>query len=145
MTAAGQGTPTGTISGYILDPRRLAVPGARVIADSPAMAATSSVTSNRQGAYSVPAVIPGLYNLTIEANGFKTIHLDGVVIEVNERARLDFALTTGSKTDNITVFGSAPLLNASVSTLIDNRFVDNMPLNGAGALAPSSFWRWERC
>ena len=75
----------------------------------------------------MPAVIPGLYNLTIEANGFKTIHLDGVVIEVNERARLDFALTTGSKTDNITVFRSAPLLNASVSTLIGNRFVEICP------------------
>jgi hypothetical protein len=70
------------------------------------------------------------------ANGFKTIHLDGMAIEVNERARLDFALTTGSKMDNITVLGSALLLNISdlsASTLIGNRFVDNMPLNGGGA------------
>ena len=49
------------------------------------------------------ALIPGLCDLIREANGFTTIHLDVVVIEVNERACLDFALTIGSKTDNITV------------------------------------------
>jgi hypothetical protein len=53
-----------------------------------------------------------------------------VVIEVNQRARLDFALTIGSESDNITISRSAPLLNpsdASVSILMGNRFVDNMP------------------
>ncbi len=65
--------------------------------------------------------------------GFRTIHVNGVMIEVNQLARLDFALTLDSKSDSITVLGSAPLLNtwgASVSTLFNNRFVDNMPLNG---------------
>lgn len=48
-------------------------------------------------------------------------------------AHLDFTLTIGSRSDSITVLASAPLLNtsdASVSTLIGNRFVDTMPLNG---------------
>ena len=69
----------------------------------------------------------------MEANGFKTIHQNGVVVEVDQRARLDFALTIGSNTETITVEGSAPLLNtsdASVSTVIGNRFVENLPLNG---------------
>ena len=67
--------------------------------------------------------------------GFKAIHVNVVIIEVYQRVRLDFALTIGHKTDSITVLGSALLLNtsdASVSTLIGNRFVDNMPLNGRG-------------
>src|SRR5205807_774896 len=77
--------------------------------------------------------LPGPYNITIEANGFKTVHQNSVVVEVDQRARLDFALTVGSNTESITVRGSAPLLNtsdASVSTLIGNRFVENLPLNG---------------
>jgi carboxypeptidase family protein len=133
LTAAGQGAPTGTISIYILDPSGLAVPGGRGIVDIPTMAATRSVTSNGQGANSVPALMPGPCNLTTEADGFKTIRLDGVVIEAEQMARLDFTLTIGSKSDSITVLGSAPLFNtsdASVSTLIGNRFVENMPLNG---------------
>jgi hypothetical protein len=58
---------------------------------------------------------------------------------VGQRARLDFALIVGSNTETITVQGSALLLNssdASVSTLIGNRFVEDLPLNGrASALS----------
>src|SRR5580658_3777694 len=121
------------MSGLISDPAGLAVPGARVVVQSADTGATRAVSSNQQGEYSVPALPPGPYNITIEANGFKTIHQNGVVVEVDQRARLDFALTVGSNTETVTVEGNAPLLNASdasVSTVIGNRFVENLPLNG---------------
>jgi hypothetical protein len=121
------------LSGLITDPSGLAVPGARVAVQSADTAATRTVSSNQQDEYSVPALLPGPYNITIEADGFKTVHQNGVVVEVDQRARLDFALTVGSKGESITVEGNAPLLNtsgASVSTLIGNQFVENMPLNG---------------
>ncbi len=121
------------ISGLITDPAGLAVPNAKVVVQSADTGATRTVFSNQQGEYSVPALSPGPYNITVEANGFATIHQDSVVVEVDQRARLDFTLTVGSKAETITVQGSAPLLNtsdASVSTLIGNRFVENLPLNG---------------
>src|SRR5580658_6178373 len=121
------------LSGLITDPASLAVPGAKVVVQSVDTGATRTVSSNQQGEYSVPALLPGAYNITIEANGFKIIHQNGVVVEVDQRARLDFALTVGSNTESITVQGSAPLLNASdasVSTVIGNQFVENLPLNG---------------
>src|SRR5271169_2301019 len=121
------------LSGLISDPAGLAVPGARVVVQSADTRGTRTVSSNQQGEYSVPALLPGPYNITIEATGFKTIHQNGVAVEVDQRARLDFALTVGSNTESITVQGSAPLLNtsdASVSTLIGNQFVEHLPLNG---------------
>jgi hypothetical protein len=121
------------LSGLITDPSKLAVPNAKVVVESAGTAATRTVSSNQQGEYSVPALLPGPYNIKVEANGFKTIHQNGIVVEVDQRARLDFALTVGSTTETVTVQGSGPLLNtsdASVSTVIDNRFVENMPLNG---------------
>jgi hypothetical protein len=121
------------LSGLITDPSSLAVPGARVVVQSADTTATRAVSSNRQGEYSVPALRPGPYNITVEANGFKTVHQNGVVVEVDQRARLDFALNVGNNTETVTVQGSAPLLNtsdASVSTLIGNRLVENLPLNG---------------
>jgi hypothetical protein len=121
------------LSGLITDPSGLAVSGARVVVRSANTGATRAVSSNQQGEYSVPALLPGPYNITIEANGFQTLNQSGVVFEVGQRARLEFALTVGSKTETVTVQGSAPLLNtsdASVSTLIGNRFVENLPLNG---------------
>jgi hypothetical protein len=121
------------LSGLITDPSGLAVPGARVVVQSADTAATRTVPSNQQGEYSVPALLPGPYNITIEANGFKTVHQNGIAVEVDQRVRLNFALTIGSSTETITVQASAPLLNtsdASVSTLIGNQFVENLPLNG---------------
>ncbi|MFZ0419496.1 MAG: TonB-dependent receptor [Candidatus Sulfotelmatobacter sp.] len=132
-SVAAQGTPTGTISGYIVDPAGLAVPGARVAVESENTGAMRDVFSNHQGLYSVPALLPGPYNITVEASGFKTLHENRIVLEAEQTARLDFNLTIGSTSETITVEGSAPLLNtsdASVSTLIGNRFVENMPLNG---------------
>jgi hypothetical protein len=52
------------------------------------------------------------------------------VVEVDQRARLNFALTIGSNAESITAQGSVPLLNtsdASVSTVIVNRFVETCP------------------
>src|SRR5580693_8028002 len=121
------------LSGLITDPSGLAVPRANVVVQKVDTGGTRTVSSNQQGEYSVPALLPGPYNITVEANGFKTIHQNGIVVEVDQRARLDFALTVGSNTDTITVQGSAPLLNASdasVSTVIGNQFVENLPLNG---------------
>src|SRR5271166_3062789 len=121
------------ISGLITDPSGLAVPNARVAAENPGTSAARTVSSNQQGGYSVPALLPSPYNITVEARGFKTVHQNGVTVEVDQRARLDFALTIGSNRETITVEGSAPLLNtsdASVSTLIGNPFVENLPLNG---------------
>src|SRR5580658_11348757 len=118
------------LSGLISDPSHRAVPGARVLVQSSDTGATRTVSSNQQGEYSVPALLPGPYSITVEANGFKTIHQNGVVVEVDQRARLDFALTVGSTTETINVEGGTPLLNtsdASVSTVIDHQFVENLP------------------
>ena len=121
------------LSGLITDPSGLAVPGAKIVVGNSDTGATRAVSSNQQGEYSVPALLPGPHNITVEANGFRGLHQNGVVLEVGQRARLDFTLTIGSNTESTTVQGSAPLLNASdasVSTVIGNRFVENLPLNG---------------
>ena len=133
IAAAAQGTPAGTIYGYILDPHHLPLPGARVVVESTNTGATRDVVSNHQGLYSVPALQPGPYNITVEADGFKAVHQTGIALEADQQARMDFALTIGSRTESITVQGGAPLLNtsdATVSTLIGNQFVENMPMNG---------------
>ena len=131
--AAAQGTPAGTIYGYILDPHGLALPGARIVVADPNTGATRGTSTSQQGFYSIPALQPGPYNITVEARGFTTVHQNGIVLEADQQARLDVTLKVGGTTESITVEGSAPLLNtsdATVSTLIGNQFVDNMPLNG---------------
>ena len=124
---------TAELSGLISDPSGLPVPNATVNVQNQATRASHRVTSNQEGLYSVPARPPDSYDITIEAAGFKSIHQNGIVLEVDQRATLDFSLSIGSISESVTVEGSAPLLNqsdASVSTVIGNRFIENMPLNG---------------
>ena len=102
------------LSGLVSDPSGLAVPNARISVENANTGASRAVLSNQQGKFSVPALLPGQYNITVEASGFKTVHQNGVVVEVDQRARLDFALTIGSSAENITVQGTAPLLNTSM-------------------------------
>jgi len=133
LAAAPATAQNAEISGFISDPSGLAVVGARVVVQSGPTGVRRAVSSNQDGWYTVSSLLPGAYDIAIEANGFKTIHQNRVMLEVDQRARLDFELTIGSTTETITVEGSAPLLNASdasVSTVIGNRFVENMPLNG---------------
>ena len=66
------------VSGLITDPSGRAAPGVRVLVHSPVTGATRSVSSNQRGEYSDPALLPGPYNFTVESNGFKVIHEDGV-------------------------------------------------------------------
>jgi Carboxypeptidase regulatory-like domain len=106
--AAAQGTPAGTISGYIVDPDRRVVPGARVSVESADTGEAHHVSSNHEGVYSVPALSPGSYNITVAASGFKTLNQNGVVITANQKARLDFVLTVGSAT---VLLGSADVFS----------------------------------
>ena len=124
---------TAEVSGLISDPSGLPVPNAAVNVQRRETGATRRAVSNQQGLYSVPALPPGTYDVAIEATGFKSLHQNGIFLEVDQRATLDFSLTIGSTSETITVEGSATLINssdASVSTVIGNRFVANLPLNG---------------
>ena len=145
---------TAELSGIITDPSGLAVPERRSRIEGQTAAYPRRHLEPAKASTASPRLLPGSYDLTVEANGFKTVHQNGVVLEVDQRATLDFALTIGSTTETITVEGSAPLLNASdasVSTVIGNRFVENMPLNGRSfsslidlapgvVLTPSNFY-----
>ena len=124
---------TAELSGLISDPSSLPVPNATIKVQIPETGATRRAVSNAQGLYSLPALPPGTLDLTVEVTGFKSVHQTGIVLEVGQRARLDFPLSIGIATESITVEGGSPLLNqsdASVSSVIGNRFVENMPLNG---------------
>jgi Carboxypeptidase regulatory-like domain/TonB dependent receptor len=124
---------TAQLSGLIKDPQSGAVPNASVEVRNEETGGISRTTSNADGIYVVPALNPGKYDLTAQAAGFKTLTRDGIVLEVAQRARLDITLEVGAVADTVTVSGDASMTNtadASVSTVVDRQFVENIPLNG---------------
>jgi hypothetical protein len=123
------------LSGLIQDPSNSAVSGAQVSIRNEQTGGRRSTNSNRSGFYSLPALSPGVYRLSIRATGFETIVREGIKLEVGETARVDFNLRLGDFRTVVTVSGGPPLINsegASVGTVIDRDTIDQMPLNGRG-------------
>jgi hypothetical protein len=126
------------LSGLIEDPSNGGVSGAEVAIRNEQTGGRRNTKSNASGFYSLPALGPGLYRLSIRAIGFETIVREGITLEVGESARMDFSLRLGDFRTEVTVHGDSPLINtedASVGTVIDRETIDQMPLNGRGIQA----------
>ena len=122
-----------SLSGRVTDASKARIAGARVAAISSATNISAETTANSTGEFYLPSLHPGTYRIEVEKTGFKKLVRPDVTLHVQDGLNLDFEMAVGSASESITVEGGAPPLNtsdASVSTLIDNRFVENMPLNG---------------
>ena len=97
-------------------------------------------TTNTSGNYLVTALLPGTYRVTTQAQGFKQMSREPIVLEVDQIARIDFNLTIGGTQETVEVQASAVLLNSESSTIsavVENRQVVELPLNGRN---PSNRW-----
>jgi hypothetical protein len=131
-TAPGQ-SANGTVSGIVLDPSGGVIAGADVLIVNDATAVQYPGKTNSEGYYVVPNIAPGTYRIQVSNSGFKTIVKPDIVIHVEDALAINFTLPIGAASEIVTVEGGAPLINtenASVGTVIDRNFVENLPLNG---------------
>ena len=90
--ASAQTTGTATIVGTVTDSTGAVVPGAKVTARNVERSFVYEGVTNETGAYYIPNLTSGSYQLTVEASGFKTYQRGGVVLRINEQPRIDIAL-----------------------------------------------------
>ena len=122
-----------TISGGVTDPSGNFIVNAEVEIANDATGIVYSANTNNSGMYLVPILPPGHYHVQVSKPGFKTIIKADVVLNVQSALALNFTLPVGATSESVTVgSASAPIntTDASVSTVIDREFVENMPLNG---------------
>jgi hypothetical protein len=122
-----------TISGGVTDGSGRFVVDASVDIVNDETGVVYSVKTNASGIYFVPILPPGHYHVQVSKPGFKTLIKPDVILNVQSAIALNFALPIGAKSESITVEAGTSILNttdASVSTVIDSKFVENMPLNG---------------
>ncbi|HZS04145.1 MAG TPA: carboxypeptidase regulatory-like domain-containing protein [Blastocatellia bacterium] len=137
LAATGKAQTSGEITGLVTDSSGAAVSGAVVTATNKATGAPRKVTTNSEGLYAFPSLLPGVYELKVEQAGFKTARLDNVRIEVQQTARLDVAMEVGAVGETLTITSNSALLNAetaTVGTVIENKIVTELPLNGRNYL-----------
>jgi hypothetical protein len=124
---------TATVSGQVADPSGLKITGAQVKLVDIDRDSNTSVTTNSSGLYVFPSVRPGRYRMAVTAPGFKVVNVTDVTINVQDHLEQNFKLVVGSISESITVEGGAPLVDtesATVSTVVDRNFAENLPMNG---------------
>ena len=131
VPAHGQVT-TGTLVGTVRDPSGI-VPGATVTIREQNRGTTDTVVTDETGSYTAPFLTPGTYAVEVSVPGFRKWVREGVVLQVNQRARVDVTLEVGGIEETTTVTASAPLLrtdSSEVGTVIEERAIKELPLNG---------------
>ncbi len=134
-------TPSGEISGVVADQAGSVVAGVRVLLTNTATNAPREVQTNDSGLYAFPALSPGTYTLKVEKSGFRAIERKNIDVLTGSANRIDVTLEVGELTNVVEVAGGAPILqseNASIGTVIENRTIVELPLNGRNYLQLTS-------
>ena len=123
---------TGGILGTVRDASGSAVPQAAVVVTNTGTNARTEIRSDASGNYIAPLLPPGAYSVEASAPGFKRFHQSGIVVQVQQQARVDILLTLGEVTESVTVTADAAVLEtttSSIGAVVDNRRIVNLPLN----------------
>ncbi len=123
---------TGTIVGTVSDSNGV-VPSATVTIREVNKGTADTYMTDATGSYTAPFLTPGTYAVEVNVSGFKKWMRDGVVLQVNQRARVDVTLEVGGVEETTTVVAEAPLLrtdSSEVGTVIEERAIKELPLNG---------------
>ncbi len=124
---------TATISGTVVDPTGANIQGAAVTVENVANGVRREAQTNSDGAFSVPLLQPGRYDVTVSKDGFQTLKKSGVELVIEQVASVNVALAVGSTQQAVTVTGEVPLVETSTAglgTVIGQKETVDLPLNG---------------
>ncbi|AMY07617.1 hypothetical protein LuPra_00791 [Luteitalea pratensis] len=121
----------GRITGRVVDSSTSAVPGATVTVTDPARGSTALATTNEQGLFQAPYLLPGTYRVTVELQGFKKYVRDNVTVPVAETIDVQVTLEVGAMEETLTVVAEPPTVNTSNANLglvVDQSKIASLPL-----------------
>ena len=131
--AASAHAQNAELTGAVLDPQGLAIPGATITVINNNTQVRRTTISTSSGNYDVPALNPGSYSIRAQKDGFETIERSGITLFVATVSRLDLRLAVGSQQQSVVVNGDASHLqtdDATISQIIENKDIVALPLNG---------------
>lgn len=134
----GAQTQTGGISGTVSDLSGAVVPGASLSLTNLDTNEPRSYTSNEIGVFTFPAVEPGRYRLEVQHSGFKRFVQGPIEVRVQQFVTVNPVLQIGEAAQSVEVTGEVALLDPATSSLshvVENRQVNELPLNGRNTLA----------
>lgn len=133
LTPAYAQEARGTIFGRVADPSGAVIAGAQVSVRNVATGVVEMYRTTSAGDYSAVNLDPGTYSVTAEMAGFKTVTSKGLIVQVDQTLRQDFALAIGESTQTVTVNGESQMVqagNATVGQVITEEQIAALPLTG---------------
>ena len=137
LAFAQGGSGTTIITGTVVDSSGAVLPGATIAVKNNATAEEFSATTNEQGTFTIPAVQPGSYTVTVTMMNFKTAVLNDVRVNAGVPASVKVAMEVGGITESVTVASGTEIIqtqSASVSTTIDTNQILKLPTGSRSAL-----------
>jgi len=129
---------TGTLSATVQDSAGAVVPNAKVTMKNDASGDVRTTVSNGTGYFTVTAVQPGTYSVSIEAAGFKTWEQTGIEFSQGDSKTLpNVKLEVGKVTETVEIKAGADVVipdNAEVSTTINQELIEDIPIVGRDAV-----------
>ena len=123
----------GRILGAVKDQSGGVIAGATATVTDVQRGISRTLTTDSEGGYSAPNLIPGSYTVRVEAPGFNSVERKDIVVEVGSDVRVDIALQPGSQAQTVTVTGEVPMVDTTSATLgqtLDNQAISDLPVNG---------------
>jgi hypothetical protein len=131
------GRTTASIVGTVTDASGAVIPGAAIAAKNNATAGEFSATSNEQGTFTIPAVDPGNYTVTVTLMGFKTWVANDVRVNAGTPSSVRVTLEVGGLEETVTVTGGTEIVqtqSAAVTTTVDTNQILKLPTGSRSAL-----------
>ncbi|MGH9752001.1 MAG: carboxypeptidase regulatory-like domain-containing protein, partial [Blastocatellia bacterium] len=130
-SAWAQTAATARISGVVTDANGAAVAGASVKLVDKTTKSEKTDTTNNEGRYVFAAVEPGIYDLSVTGQGFRTSQITNINAEVTKTATVDVALQVGAATDQVTVTATGEVQlqkdDSSIGNVIDSERIKRLP------------------
>jgi outer membrane receptor protein involved in Fe transport len=145
-----------TITGQIVDPTGAVVAGATVNVVNVSTRAVVSANSNETGNYAMPFLSPGNYELTVECTGFKKLVRQNIVLQAQDKLRLDVQMEVGDVSNSVTVSELVSQLETETATrsqVLASEIIANVPTQGrnpfqiawaAAGVIKGTGWRYLR-
>jgi len=121
------------LSGLITDEHGGSVPGAAVSIKNLGTGVVREVSSNGDGFYSAPNLLPGTYEVRVTAQGFQTLVQKEISLTVGAQQALNLSLKVGQLNQTVEVSAAPPDVQTASSTIsatVDSNTVRELPLNG---------------
>jgi len=136
LTALAQ-TATGGFRGVVTDSSGAAIAGATVAAKNVATGTEIKTTTNREGAYTIPRILPGKYSIKIEAQAFKRVEFTDIDVSIGKETVIDAQLEPGSISEVVTVTGGAEAAlvekdTVQISATFQQKKITDLPINVPG-------------